>query len=281
MPSRHLFLDECVRTVVHPANDTGHFAACGLDFGHLGEPRLTVLTSRSDIPTRAPFRDEVFVWFGAPTPGAEHSLHDAASSSVISACFLDEQEIPKAFSFIQSADRWSYVAAHSMLRMMLAAVLSRAPDQVHIVRDERGKPRLSAAQHGRRAADNVHFNISHTRGLAAVAVAGRPVGIDIEKPVSIPEIDDFAERFLATETLAALRRIPDEQAKTALFFRFWTLGEAFIKATGLGLEQGLKSFAFSPAGAPRLLRVTPGWGPAERWRFGLAERELHISPSGP
>jgi 4'-phosphopantetheinyl transferase len=211
-------------------------------------------------------------------PGVEYAPHDTTLSSVIHSGALDEREALKAFSFAHAADRWSYVAAHSMLRTMLASALGCAPDRVHIVRDEWQKPRLSAAQHGRRVANSIHFNISHTRGMTAVAMAGRPVGIDVEKPVSIPEIDDFAERFLAAETLTVLQGNPDKQTKASLFFRFWTLGEAFIKATGLGLEQGLKSFAFNAAGAPELLRVTPGWGPPERWRFGLAERELPVGP---
>jgi 4'-phosphopantetheinyl transferase len=273
MLSQSLFLDKFLRTVLHPPDETGHFAAWGLDFGPFGEPQVTVLTSRSDTPTRAPFQDEMFVWFGAPMPGAANVLHDVALPLLANSRVLDDGEVGKAFSFVHQADRWSYIAAHSMLRTLLAGVLGCAPDRVRIVRDAWDKPRLSTAHHGQETADSVHFNISHTRGLAAVALAGRPVGIDVEKPVSIPEINEFAKNFLATEALMALRNVPDEPAKTALFFRFWTLSEAFIKATGLGIEQGLKSFAFSPTGAPRLLHVTPGWGPAERWRFGLAMNE--------
>jgi 4'-phosphopantetheinyl transferase len=273
MLSRSPFLDQFVRTVAHPPYETGHFAAWGLDCGRLGEPQVTVLTSRADTPARAPSPDEMFVWFGAPTPGAEYALCDDAFPLLVNSNVLDEEEIDKASAFIQRADRWSYVVAHAMLRTVLAGALGCAPDRVRIVRDARGKPSLSAAYYGRKTADSLHFNISHTRGLSAVALAGRPVGIDVETPVSMPEIDEFARNFLATEALAALRNVSDDRDKVALFFRFWTLSEAFIKATGLGIEQGLKSFAFSPTGRPRLLRVTPGWGPAERWRFGLAMNE--------
>ena len=44
---------------------------------------------------------------------------------------------------------------------------------------------------------------------------------------------------------------------------------AFVKATGLGVLQGLNSFAFTSEGEPCLTRVTPGWGSPERWRFGV------------
>lgn len=71
----------------------------------------------------------------------------------------------------------------------------------------------------------------------------------------------------AREVCAALAAVP-EKTETALFYRFWTLGEAYIKATGLGVSQGLKTFAFAADDPPRLSRATPGWGPPERWRFG-------------
>ena len=48
----------------------------------------------------------------------------------------------------------------------------------------------------------------------------------------------------------------------------WTLGEAFIKATGEGVAQDLSSFAFTDHGAPALIRVSADWGPPERWCFG-------------
>ena len=53
----------------------------------------------------------------------------------------------------------------------------------------------------------------------------------------------------------------------ALFYRYWTLGEAFIKATGEGITQDLSSFAFTEEAVPALIRVSPGWGPIGRWRF--------------
>jgi 4'-phosphopantetheinyl transferase len=56
-------------------------------------------------------------------------------------------------------------------------------------------------------------------------------------------------------------------ARRALFYRYWTLGEAFIKATGEGIAQDLTSFAFTEEGVPALTRVSGDWGPAGRWRF--------------
>jgi 4'-phosphopantetheinyl transferase len=115
----------------------------------------------------------------------------------------------------------------------------------------------------------LHFNISHTKGLVAVALAGRPVGIDVEARQYIAEVDRIARLALAPESVLALKALPSEDCRNAMFYRFWTLGEAFIKATGLGVSQGLDSFAFTATGVGQLTRVTPTWGPPARWRFGL------------
>ncbi len=281
MLSQLSILDPLVATIVHPGHETGCFAAWGLDFGEDGNPVVTVVPSPSAIPTRMPARNEVFIWYGAQVPGLENSANEAALPSLSASSVLSDQEIRRAIRFVLHADRWSYIAAHAMLRTMLASALHCTPRQVHFTRGTWGKPRLSVDHHGHEAAEGLQFNLSHTRGLVAVALAGRPVGIDVEASKTIPEIHQFAGHFFAPEAIAALRDIQNEQAKIALFFRFWTLGEAFIKTTGLGLEQDLKSFAFSPAGAPRLLRVTPGWGAAARWRFGLAISQGTPALSGP
>jgi phosphopantetheinyl transferase len=103
-------------------------------------------------------------------------------------------------------------------------------------------------------AGDLHFSLSHVRGAVALAVAQRPVGI--------------AATVLAPESRMALDALKGAE-RMDMFYRFWTLGEAFIKATGLGISHGLDSFAFTAVGEPRLTRVDPKWGPAERWRFGF------------
>jgi 4'-phosphopantetheinyl transferase len=70
------------------------------------------------------------------------------------------------------------------------------------------------------------------------------VGIDVEALSRAPFEADIAERVLSPSELAILRgTMADEQSYT--FLRFWTLKEAFIKATGEGLNRPLESFSFS------------------------------------
>jgi 4'-phosphopantetheinyl transferase len=76
-----------------------------------------------------------------------------------------------------------------------------------------------------------------------------------------------ARTTFAPEAYVNLAARPEGTARTVLFYRYWTLAEAFTKATGEGIAQDLKSFAFTEAGAPALTRVSAAWGPERRWRF--------------
>ena len=250
-------VDGLLRTVC--PQEAGYIAAWALDLGAHNEVALTMLTARTDAPRRPPRAHELFVWFGVPAA-------DEATVIVAASCLLDAAENAQAFAFAHKADRASYVAAHAMARTLLGGVLGCAPSEVLLERDPRGKLHVSMP---RRATAMPHFSISHTRGLAAVALAACPVGIDVEALTVSADPDALAQRALAAEARAALSAV-EARDKAALFLRYWTLGEAFTKATGLGLAQDLQGFAFMQSGQPRLLRVDPRFGPVERWRFGIA-----------
>jgi 4'-phosphopantetheinyl transferase len=200
-----------------------------------------------------PSEGELVLWFGVPDPRAGANLFN----------YLNEDEKALADRFLFEADRWSFAAAHGGLRALLGAMVQCAPHALRFATTASGKPYLD--RESRCAA--VQFNISHTRGCVAVAVAGCPVGIDVERRRPIPDLLAVARTAFAHEGQAALAARSGPAARTALFYRYWTLGEAFIKATGEGLAQDLTSFAFTEEGAPALARVSARWGPAQRWRF--------------
>ena len=238
-----------VATSLHPRRETGCIAAWALDYARDGDPRIETLAS----PTlgRLPDENQIVVWFGVPT--AETDTVRAATAPL-----LDSADLAAAMRLHNPADQRASLAAHAGARLMLGAALNVPPSQVRIHRGPRGKPLL----HG-----NLHFSIAHTRAAVAVALARQPVGIDIERNLPLPDMLAIASIAFASEARAALESA-EQKSQLELFYRFWTLGEAFIKATGLGVFQGLDTFAFTPVGHPRLIRVTSDWGPPDRWRFG-------------
>jgi 4'-phosphopantetheinyl transferase len=230
----------------------GYAAAWALDGGGIsGAVRVTQLP----FPGAAamPEQDEVLLWIG--TVGSELAVHDIAME------VLDREAVAIINRLRDERDRRASLAAHASLRIALASALACAPHDIRFERDAFGKPHM-------RAAAGLHFNLSHARGAIGFALARKPVGFDVERVRALPDMFAVANIAFAEETRAALSAAPPE-AQTALFYRFWTLGEAHIKATGLGVSQGLQSFAFAGDDPPRLSRATPGWGPPERWRFGV------------
>ncbi len=208
-----------------------------------------------EIPIEArkpPGDDELILWFGVPSRRGSDPLN----------C-LSEDERMRALRFQFEADRWAFSAAHAGLRALLGPMLGYPPEALRILPDVNGKPHLY--QEGPCAA--VQFSLSHTRGCVAVAVAKRAVGVDVELRRTVPDLIDVARTAFAPECHAALVERSRLAARTALFFRYWTLSEAFAKATGEGFTQDLSSFAFTDEGAPALKRVSANRGPPGRWRF--------------
>lgn len=113
----------------------------------------------------------------------------------------------------------------------------------------------------------IQFTISHARGCLAIAVARRRVGVDVEQRRKLPSLMAVARTAFAPEACQRLAEFSEPADQNALFYRYWTLGEAFTKATGKGFGQDFKSFCFTSLGPPALTRVGADWGPIGRWRF--------------
>jgi 4'-phosphopantetheinyl transferase len=101
---------------------------------------------------------------------------------------------------------------------------------------ERGKPYINGE-------NKIYFNLSHAWGRVMCVISQKEVGCDVEK---IRDVDlRVAKRFFFAdeyETIFA-QETPEEQKD--MFFRFWTLKESFMKATGLGMKLPLDSFCVS------------------------------------
>jgi len=87
---------------------------------------------------------------------------------------------------------------------------------------------------------DIRFNLSHSGNMVFCAVSDTDVGCDVEQ---IKNIDmGIAARFFFREEYAAISACPDSERRNDMFFRYWTLKESFMKATGLGFELALDDF---------------------------------------
>lgn len=188
-------------------------------------------------------------------------LADQAEAARIDAWhgLLDATEQASAARFRAEADRRAYIAAHALLRQMLAEAGGLPAAAWRFTRGAQGKPEI-AAEH---EMPWLRFSLSHTRGLAACALAGTDdIGLDVEDLDRRAASPDLARRYFAPEEAAWLDAVPAED-RHAAFLRLWTLKEAYVKATGEGIAVGLDSFAME-IDPPRLLRAPGG---TQHWRF--------------
>jgi len=186
------------------------------------------------------------------------------------AALLDANEHARASRFILARDREQFIAAHALLRRVLALCLNCAPVDVTFAVTANGKPYLAGSKIGLR------FNLSHSGERTMIALAvGRDVGVDVEQDRSV-EVLGIAERFFAPSEAAALRsRSPAEQQ--IAFFRCWTRKEAFIKALGEGLGYPLDAFEVElddDKSRPLLRRTREERQAPVRWQV----RSLQVEP---
>lgn len=97
---------------------------------------------------------------------------------------------------------------------------------------DHGKPYFPGFPH-------VHFNISHCSGLVVCGLSGKPLGVDAE-PLGMVRERVLQRAFSAKEQeLVSTSTNPDE-----MFYRLWTLKEAYGKALGVGLAYPFAETSF-------------------------------------
>lgn len=163
---------------------------------------------------------------------------------------LSPDEQTRAARFVFEKDRSVFVAAHALLRHALGLIF------------EKGAIRFRANAHGKPELDltfehDVHFNLSHTRGMAVCAICrGDPVGVDVEAMDRSVDIETLARQYFAASEHELIVGAP-LQRRMEIFFRLWTLKEAMVKAIGTGLAVPLQEFAFTLE--PSTLKMQPAW----------------------
>ncbi len=244
-----------------------HAIAWTLERSERGHARLRHLDDIDQMGQQMPGPNQIWLWLGKPSPcgGVRHGNDRNWPAPD---AWISEAELARSRKFHFARDSWSYVAAHAGLRAAMGQILGQNPAHVRFAASSSGKPALDRSFYGSDLTSQLHFNLSHTAGLVVIAIAATPVGVDVEHRRQLPNMRQLVQHHMPQEALATFDLAQSAEEKLELFFRFWTLGESFIKATGLGLAQGLDSFAFTPLGTPRLTRFSPEWGPADRWQSG-------------
>jgi 4'-phosphopantetheinyl transferase len=150
---------------------------------------------------------------------------------------LDSDEQARLARFVFQASRDEFLAAHTLLRRILAGYEQVAPQALVFARNAYGRPELSGGQGGLR------FSLSHSGAFGALAVTrAGAVGVDVEPSTRQLQAVSRIENYFAPAEAAWLRRQPAAR-QSQDFLALWTLKEAYLKARGFGLSLALDSFA--------------------------------------
>ena len=182
---------------------------------------------------------------------------------------LPEDERARAGRFRIADARGRFVLGRTLLRRTLGELLAVPGESLALAVDDRGKPRLAE----RDAQRSLHFNLSHSGRVVALAVAAVPVGVDVEALREVANVERLARRFFSpAEAAAVLAAAGGDRGR--IFLRTWTRKEAYLKATGLGIGIALREVETEPDPhrPPRLLAVAGDRTEAARW--SLVEVEL-------
>ncbi len=194
----------------------------------------------------------------------QHLTEPALLSSMLA--LLSEQERAQHLRFHFADDRLRYLATRALVRSVLSRYAPLAPADWLFTPNDYGRPAI-ANEHAQ--ARTLGFNLSHTRGLIAMAVTrDRVLGVDVENLATRQISEGIAEHFFSPAEVAELATVPAERRQDR-FFEYWTFKEAYIKARGMGLSIPLDRFSFDfPDERQVRLSTEPDLGDdPERWRF--------------
>lgn len=136
----------------------------------------------------------------------------------------DENERAAGFRF--DRDRIRFIVMRGMLRLVLSCRLDAAAASIDLEVDEYGKPSMPGGP---------EFSVSYSGDMGLIALAGTPVGVDIEEVDPRKVTAEMVEEVFSQGERESYLGV-DEAEDTAAFFRGWVRKEAIVKAVGKGLS---------------------------------------------
>jgi phosphopantetheine--protein transferase-like protein len=190
------------------------------------------------------FKNEVSALDG---PSRKWLAQGMAGEKDIEICWLDDlskshSDSPRGHADIPHGfDRaWIWIAdkTHSDDRLkahqaLIGHVLGLEPDHIVLGHNATGAPIVLAPRDC-----GLHLSRSARPGIALVAAASQPIGVDVEEADAASEVP---WNVLSEMERAPLIGLPHDK-RTVAFAMLWSVKEAYLKALGIGLTREPSSF---------------------------------------
>lgn len=146
---------------------------------------------------------------------------------------LSHAESEKVDRYRNDTAKHTALITRIFIRLLLSEYATLLPADWQFTISKLGKPELYQAPLPLR------FNLSHNDELIVCALClDKDIGCDIENRFRTVNVNAIVKRFFSRQEAQRIIAAPTR------FFEYWTLKEAFVKATGLGISQGLDTFSF-------------------------------------
>jgi 4'-phosphopantetheinyl transferase len=178
-------------------------------------------------------------WLASLARGESDILHaivvdlgdvTASDASAPFETLLDAEDRERAARFRFPEDRNRFVIAHAILRLVAGHATGVKPEALEFA----GRPRTGFPPRLAALPDAPLLSLSHSGRYIAIALGrGQPVGIDVEWPRPLRDVNALAGAVLTETEARDLAALPPE-ARDGVFLRWWTAKEAALKAQGTG-----------------------------------------------
>ena len=180
---------------------------------------------------------------------------DAGMSDVaVPSDTLSSDEVERCARYRHPVHRERFRVGRAAIRSILSLYVGVPPARLGFAYGYAGKPRQIGE-----APRAPHFSFSRAEGMALLAVAPEPVGIDVASIDPRFACAGVASAAFDRSEVQAWSCLP-ERCRTPGFVKGWTSREAVVKAEGTGLGSPARfSVCVDPELPPRILRGATAW----------------------
>lgn len=160
---------------------------------------------------------------------------------------VNEEDYEKIIAYRHKDDSLACLAGRLFLRQVVRRLTGAEWHKIEIKRTERGKPYIAKPEGFLNG-----INVSHQGDYTVFASScGESIGVDVMRLDMMrgnKTADDYITsmaKSASADELRNMRSQATDQMKMTIFYRYWCLKEAVLKATGHGIVDDLSRYDFS------------------------------------
>uniref|UniRef100_A0A1I7SYN2 L-aminoadipate-semialdehyde dehydrogenase-phosphopantetheinyl transferase n=1 Tax=Caenorhabditis tropicalis TaxID=1561998 RepID=A0A1I7SYN2_9PELO len=156
---------------------------------------------------------------------------------------VSENDLEDQRRFRFKEDALACLIGRLMPRKAAVLLTSKPWSSLEFNRNSNGKPSLTKTS-------NFEYNVSHQGDLVVLATGTTRIGVDVMKidetrrETAAEQMESLKRHFSEEEIESVKGGEMDEEKRWNAFYRIWCLKESILKATGVGLPDGLHNHTF-------------------------------------